>query len=122
MAKRNRIGLYELGSRNVRLLTRSGTGGEFTTAGEAGLGEICVGLDYETWREVFITLLHEVIEYAYMDMGVRFRPDQDYSNAADGYWFFCNHPQFDEVVARAGMFLSQAVPDLVHTYKKRGKK
>jgi hypothetical protein len=115
--RRTKLGQYQFGSRQVLLFVRSGTGGDFVSFGDSGMAEISVGID-DDWMTVLASLIHEAIEFACVDKDKRFRPDQDYSSATDAYWFIFNHRDFSEIIARATTFLTGAIPDLVHKYKK----
>ena len=83
MAKRIKIGLYNLGMRKVALYGRSGTGAEFYAGPSNGTAEIVVGLDGD-WRDVIVRIVHEAQEMVFANMGLRFSPSPDYARDAAG--------------------------------------
>lgn len=116
--KRKHIGYYYMGSEQIQLVARSGTGGEFRTAPKVGkLPIISVGMDYNHWWEVVSVLLHEVMEFCLYREGCRFDPTHDFSKDHSAYLFVANHPQFSNCIARTADFITPAIPELCTAYK-----
>lgn len=112
------VGAYDLGIRRVNVFASlTGGGGRFESAPKSGVGCIVVGIDNETWHDVAETLLHEAVEFAASDFGVRYKKVPTYSNSADGYLFVMTHPQLSEVVGRASWLVTKCLPDLRKVYK-----
>lgn len=80
------------------------------------LPRIQIGLDHPHWEFVLGVLLHEALETATLQTGTRWTPSPDYANSSASYLFAMNHEQFADVVARAGQFLSGAIPALKKVY------
>jgi hypothetical protein len=116
---RKLVGTYRNGGRNVRLFWRRGEGGSFIVAPTKRLPEITVGIDGQFWEDVVGWLIHEAAEMAAYDLSCRWTPSPDFSYESSGYLFVMNHNQFSDVLARAAMFISKALPDLAKIYKKQ---
>jgi hypothetical protein len=115
------VGTYDLGAESVELYVRPGTGADFSTHSgtvrKRQIAAIYVGMDYATWDGVVTCLLHEAKEAVEMRMGVRLRPDIDFSRDAAGWYFFSTHAQHSEMCARVGYFLAQCLPDVERIWK-----
>ena len=117
---RKLVGVYHCGGRNVKLFWRRGEGGEFVVApSKGGIPEITVGIDGDFWADVVAWLMHEAAEMAAYDLSCRWTPSPDFSYESSGYLFVMNHNQFSDVLARAAMLISKALPDLATIYKKQ---
>ena len=115
--------LYNLGCRKVRLkLNPDSTGGSFETAPADGIALIEVGIGMDEWAKVAAVAMHEALELAMCEMGLRFRPSPDYSDDNGTWLFVMDHGQFAEAIARAAYFLAAALPDIATAYKKAKRK
>lgn len=100
------IGVFDIGCDAVTLFADPVlSGGSFDLRAK----RITVGTGGEWW-ETLCTLLHEAMEYAAAQLGVRYLPSVGVSPGHDDYLFVMTHPQFSEVVARAARFAAAADP------------
>lgn len=121
MKRSTKVGTYRIGPGYVDLWVVSGEDGYCTTSDEHGKRpRIEIGAD-GPWAQTVGTLLHEAVELVTIEMGLRYRPDPDYGNGQDAYAFHFAHPQFTELCARVGMFLTDALPAFSKAYKHRQK-
>lgn len=110
---RRKIGRYRLGPMWINVIVdHEQDGGWFDTDSE----ELGVGLKASDWGVCVSILIHEAMEIAFMQVRGRFCPAPDYATAADGYLFVTNHPDFSEICARVGCFLTWAMPDLAKVW------
>lgn len=109
-----KIGTYQLGYRWVDVFAdpEKFDGSFFMHPGEnKDHSEIRVGCAGQL-DEPYAVLVHEVIEAACVDVGVRFIPSSVYvKSASDVYRFFFDHNQFTEIAARVSWFLWQCNTD-----------
>lgn len=117
---RKKLGEYQLGLNTVHVYTDSESScGSFTTFGRDNQHELTIGLNKRgAWGDVIGITLHELVEHEAVCMGLRFTKDPDFAGGSDGAWFHMNHEQFSEVIARAGIALSNIIPDLAAAYRK----
>ena len=118
--KQKIIGTFYMGHTEVELVLREGDGGEFYAAPERGkIPRIKVGADYKEWRKVVQVLLHEAMELVMEDMYLRYNCSKETAGDHASYMFMFNHsPQFTEICARVGDFLTDALPALATEWKK----
>ncbi len=115
------LGSYDAGLRFVDLYARKGTCAEFDMQPKKGKNaRISVGID-DRWWVVFSTLVHEITEFTYADMGLRMIPGPDIARDNGAYFFAMNHTQFSEATSRVTLFLAEATPDLQQYHKKNSK-
>jgi hypothetical protein len=117
---RIKVGIYFLGTRKVTLYLnpKIGGGSFLTSAPPHELAEIVVGSNGNAWSMVVAILLHESLEFQFLETGNRYTPNPDYAVASDGYVFFMDHNGFSQAVARTADFLATALPDLRRVYTK----
>jgi hypothetical protein len=118
IAKKKYIGSFDAGTRNVEVYACAEDEAHFhmqpSTKKQA---TIMVGIN-PAWPIVMGNFLHEILEFTYADMGLRFVPAPDVSRDNGNYFFSMYHTPFSEAAARAGLFLSEAVPSLQQYWKK----
>lgn len=115
------LGTFDAGLHYVDLYAREGVDAEFRF--QPGVGKklrIVIGVN-DSWWTVLGCLMHEITEATYVDMGLRYVPGPDISKDNGAYAFFMSHTQFSEATARAGLFLSKAIPALEEHWKKINK-
>ena len=113
------VGVYGLGADQVELVLREDTGGEFYVQPEKGkIPRIKVGADHEEWGRIVAVLLHEAFELALHRSQCRFLGSDDMGRDHSEYLFVMRHYQFSDACAKAGYFLSDALPDLSGAWKK----
>ncbi|MBE3039654.1 MAG: hypothetical protein IMZ62_12700 [Chloroflexi bacterium] len=119
-SKRIRIGDYNLGIHLVKLFADPDLAGGTFDMGpdDKGNAEICVGLDRPRWEQVVGAALHEAMEFALIQVCVRYQPAPDFSSDNGGLMFFATHSQFSEATARAGCFLCACLPPLAMEYNR----
>lgn len=95
-------------------------GGHFDATPESPDGncQMVIGLVGEEWGGILSTAMHEAIELAAVDTSTRWEPTVNYSLASDAYLFIMTHPQFGEVICRAGWLLSKFLNKLHAAHKK----
>lgn len=98
--------------------TSGGDGSVVTRTGKPVAIEI--GIE-RSWEKVLATLLHEIIEYAYLSNSCRYRQDPDYTSSLAGVTFFLTHEQFDQALDQSSEFLVDAIPALAKVHAKRKK-
>jgi hypothetical protein len=123
--KTTRLGEFDFGIGRVVVIAdpKSSDGTFRSDSGDGtGLPTISVGLK-GPWGEVLSRFLHEAVEGAAIQCGVRWVPSPDYGRASDGYLFVMDHRLFTEVVARAAWLAREVVDKLSDAYKRnaRGK-
>lgn len=108
------VGTYEFGYELVELVLREGDSGEFCTLPS----RITLGADRD-WAVTVAVLLHEVFEFAVFRAGARYCPTGRVSptSYAD-YLFVLDHETFHACCAKAGEFLTAAMPDLKKAHEK----
>lgn len=123
------VGKYDFGNNVVGVLAEPGTGSASFCCSFAnenpsaahpkveGLNYIIVGLQHRRWRGVMDVLLHEALELALTELGLRFEPCPNFNKSHAGYSFFMTHEQFSEATARAAGFVSQCQNDLCKIWK-----
>jgi hypothetical protein len=111
VAARKFIGIFDAGTRNVELYIRKGRDAEFHMQPCDRQAEIVIGTCL-SWYEIVGNLVHEIAEFSFADMGLRFAPMPDISKDNGNYHFTMDHTHFSEAMARVGLFLSQALPAL----------
>ena len=118
--KQKIIGTFFMGRTEVELVLREGDGGEFYIAPERGkIPRIKIGADVKEWRTIVSVLLHESLELVMDDMYLRYRTSKEIAGDAASYLFIFNHsPQFSEICARVGDFITDALPVLATEWKK----
>jgi len=116
------LGEFELGLRRVKLIATQESGGSLTCLPKAGSAEIRVGIKTENWHECFSILLHEAIEFVCIEMGFRFYPNLDMSRDSNRLYFFFQHSDFSEIIARAGEFVASASKPLKKFWRKENDK
>ena len=125
--KKIRVGTYQLGYTHVDLFIDPRANG-----GKAGwsLGEdekreniwVSIGTDMSRWY-CYGTLLHEIMEIAFFELGVSWMPKRSFSPMqTDAVMFVVDHKKFDEATAWAGSFLNDCVKDFDKAYAKARKK
>lgn len=120
--KQKIVGVYNIGSEDVELVLRDGTGGEFYATPEDGhIARIKVGADYKEWHSVVETLLHEAMECAACRMKCRFVQLDKWSEDLSGVTIIMSHSDFSDACARVGLFVSEALPDLARAWKAWGR-
>ena len=118
-----KIGQFDFGTRSVNLFWKEGTGGAFYMNHESdGQARIVLGVNERSWGAQVAVLLHEALELAMADHACRFNPAPDYSWDSANYLFVMNHPQFSEIVARVGLYVSNCLPALSQVYKAQNKR
>lgn len=118
----NKIGRYQLGTRNVDLFWRKEGGGSFAAAPlDNGAAKMTIGFEGE-WADVVTALLHESTEMAMYDCRCRWRPSPDFGNDHGGYLFTMTHEQFCEVTGRVAYFLKDCFSSVAKAYRKHKKK
>jgi hypothetical protein len=112
------IGSYQMGSNNVQLVLRAGTGGDFYMLPEEGkIARIKVGADQKQWARVVNAFLHEALELEYERIGCRYEHGNWVGSDMSDFMFVATHPQFTEVVARVAELTAHALPDLAKAWK-----
>lgn len=112
------LGSFDAGLRYVDLYSREGMDAEFRFQPEVGKNaRITVGVN-DNWWTVLACLTHEIVEATAVDMGLRYTPAPDISKDNGAYAFFMTHTQFSEVIARAGLYLTRAIPALEKHWKR----
>lgn len=121
---RTKVGQYDLGTRRVNLfIDTDDQGGHFLTKDSPhGMAEITVGLKNNRWGMIVSILLHEALEFQFMETGSRYIPNPDYACANDGYAFFMDHNGFSQAVTRTGEFLADVLTDLIKAVRAARKK
>lgn len=120
--KQKIIGIFPLGHCDVELVIREGTGGEFYCAPEPGkIPRIKVGVDDRKWSFVVGVLLHETMELVMAQLKYRYDQADDYGRDHSSYLFIMTHPQYSDVCARVGLFVSECLPKLTKAYKEWNK-
>ena len=120
-----RIGIYHLGCEEAELFLRDGTGGDVELCpGNGRPTKITLGGDYENWREIVDSLIHEVMELVMIREGLRFSPDPNHCSDMSNFIFCMNHVQYTNTCARVGMFIAECLPDLATAWGrwKKGRK
>ncbi len=113
------LGTFPLGPRSVDVFADFlSTDGSFGGRAEG----MKIGLQHDEFHKVVDIALHEAMEFACMDIRVRWAPAPDVSCAHDGYLFVLTHPEFGEACARAAEFLTPVVPRLQQLWKERRKR
>ena len=87
---------------------------------DKGHTKVFVGIG-SPWGESLSTLLHEVYEKTFMDLGLRYRRNASYSEDSSEYLFSMTHNQLGEVHDRVGDFLKECLPDFRHVWDKTKK-
>lgn len=108
------IGIFTLGTRNVKLQVNEFNGGTFDC--NPDVAEITIGINKRNWVDVLNYLVHESWELAAMELGCRFTPNPDFSASSDGFIFVMTHTQMSEITARTAWFLNHAIPALRKAY------
>jgi len=116
------LGEFELGLRRVKLIATNENGGSFTCLPKTGSAEIRVGIKTEKWHQCLSILLHEAIEFICVEMGFRFYPNLDMSKDSNRLYFFFQHSDFSEIIARAGEFIASASKVLKKVWEKENDK
>lgn len=107
------VGIYKTESHNCRLIITSGMGGSLNlNADDKSMAFIKVGGDEKKFHYVIEALLHEVMEFIMCELQLRYEHAHNKTWAADRYYFFMNHPEFDEVTAVTGEFIESCYADL----------
>lgn len=118
--KKELVGVYQLGSENVRLImAHDKNGGRFWACPDhekAATIEVSAGQD--NWWQVVAVLMHEANELAYYRAGLRFSKTPDYANDNGSYLFVMDHTDFSEANARAAHFLTKALPNLATAWNR----
>jgi hypothetical protein len=117
------VGNFSVGNRSVDLFADPNSrDGHFNlNSDKPKPARIEVGID-KGWDRVTHVLLHEVFELVMTDAGHRYAPVPDYGMDNGGYYFHFDHTQFSHLTAKAGEFLSLALPALAKIYDKVDKK
>lgn len=103
------IGVYDIGSENVRLVVREGIGGEF---GIYPSPTIWIGIQPKNWSLVWESLLHETTEFVAFRMHARYSPDNCMTSDHGAYFFAFNHSTFSDICAKVAIFTVPALPML----------
>lgn len=112
------IGVFPLGSFNVRLYWMESSGGDFTfRTDKVSTPEIRIGFDYDEWYDLLRVILHELLEFEIAHMGLRYSQSVDWGCDQSGYIFLFNHPQLSEVCGRIAFFMAQAIPEIQKKWK-----
>ncbi len=112
------IGTYYIGPGQAKLFLRSGYGGDFSWIPADGkISEICIGADHKEWRMVISTLIHETMEYAMTQIGVRYCPSVDWGEDNGAYTFVMSHTEFSEACGRAARFIEDAANPLQKAWR-----
>lgn len=115
------LGHFNYGCIALELVVREGGGAEFWFHPEHGKPpRIKIGLDCD-WPELLGNFLHELFEFGHSYNGSRFAPDGA-DRGSDCYRFMFDHNMFSRVCVEAGIFCSEAVPELSKAYHKRKSK
>lgn len=109
---KKKVGKFNFKMKEVSLYATSGNSGSVDIP-----VAINVGIDGE-WDETLAILLHEILEYAYIDNSSAYRLDPDYTGSLSGVSFFMTHEQFDQSVTQSAEFLVDAIPALAKVYNK----
>lgn len=113
------VGIYCIGSEQVQIVLREGTGGDFYTVPErGGVPRIKIGADYGNWGSVLSALIHEATEFMMVRARCRFDPADDLGRDHSAYVFVMNHPQFSDTCARVADLLANCLPDVSREWKK----
>lgn len=103
------VGKHQLGWRNVDVyILPYAKGGMFQALpNETTDAEMCIGMDYEHWSDVFEVIMHEAHEFSLCDIGVGFRKQNVYAQTcSDGVFFMYNHNEHTEACARSAYFMA----------------
>lgn len=107
------VGIYRTGDHNCRLIITSGMGGTFNlNDGHKSMAWIKVGGEEKNFRCIIETLTHEVMEFLMCEMKLRYEHAHNNTWSPDRYYFFMNHPQFDEATVVVGRFIESCYADL----------
>ncbi len=113
------VGTYRCGDDQYQVVLREGNGADFFfQPGDILHGRVKIGADVENWRNVVTALMHEAIEASIARICCRYTPDDEYGRDSASYVFVLRHEQFSDACARAGMMLSDCLPDLSVAWKK----
>lgn|SRR5574340_828764 len=112
------LGIHELGYERVRLYLRGGSGAstEFMPE-DKGLPCMEIGADYDKFRKVVASLIHEAQETAMCRLGLSFFPAASLNTSTANCIFSMNHEQFDECCDRAADLVTTAMPVLKREWK-----
>ena len=116
------IGRYQLGFRMVSLWAESGrSGGWFNLCKDQAEVQIHVCIDYKDEGYAWQVLCHEVFEMAADEMKCVFEPKNAFvGTASDCCFFFYDHNQHTEIVARASYFILSCIDDWKKAYRRGG--
>lgn len=89
---------YQLPNANIKLWPE-----------DASTAAITIGLKYK-WQDALDALIHEALELVTIQMGLRYIPNPCFANSAADFLFSMNHQQWQEMIARASLFLLETIP------------
>ncbi len=101
-----------MGYTRFSLYARSGYGGDFHRLPDNDEGvSVYIGMD-DTWKVVMEAYLHETIELSMTVNGARFVPAQSITISEDKYFFWCNHPDFSNIISCVADEFWETINDL----------
>lgn len=106
------VGTYRLGTHNVKLVLRQGTGGGFDLAPKNhSLPKISIGVD-DKLEYAIHALIHEALEVALAQSRLRYDRSDDSTWDADRYVFIFKHQDLAHVSIVVGGFIYACYADL----------
>lgn len=124
ITKKKFIGPFRLGWVYVDLwVDPDDSGGrvEFCVPPNKGNAVMTIGLR-QRWFEVVDTLLHESLEAVMFWSGHAYNKDGRFNNGSAQSYFHFSHPEYQEMCARVGPFLSETMPLVSTAYRKLTKR
>lgn len=116
-----KVGTYRLGHENITLYAaKENSGGDFCVCSDDGVGFISIGIK-DRWGDVLSVLLHEMLEYAFARLDVRYVKPNRWADNAAACTFHFDHQEFSEAVAIVGNCLSECAPAIRDVYMKHTK-
>lgn len=82
-----------------------------------GKNYITVGVNHHRWRHCLAVLMHEALEFAFMEMGLRFQYSPRWSDSHANYSFLMTHEQFSEAVDRSAEWIAFAQVEMAKVHK-----
>lgn len=115
-----KLGRWQLGWRYVNVFVKpKEIGASFNFCLEGEEAQMSIGLQYDDFRRVVDSLMHETMEMSMVEQGCSFtRTDAWERNVTDAYTFHMNHSQFTEATTRASWFMCNVMEDLRKAYNK----
>lgn len=105
------VGIYRLGTHNVKLILTEGNGGHFDlTPKNHSMAKISIGVDEKLEYAVY-TLMHEAFEIALTQSRLRYDRSDDTTWDGSRYFFIFNHQDLSHVAIIVGAFIYNCYTD-----------